>query len=129
MGDRQTSQSEPELSPLAIKVMQATIIGRWLFVGFLWITLGIYGFWSLRNEFPLWQDHLTWAIVRYGLAYHYWSSLGLVICLAYTCAVLVWHSQKLISGWSAREKHLLEKEAEKMTENSRHWLWLIVNRI
>lgn len=132
MGDRQGKQfdqTEPEFSPLAKKLIKATILGRWLLAGLLWLTFGIYGLWHLRAEFPLWRDYLTWAVVRYSLAYHYWASLALVFCVAYTCAILVWHSQKLLQGWSARERYRLEKEAEKIAKNPRHWLWLLIKQI
>lgn len=129
MGDRQGSQSNQALSPFATKLTKAIILGRWLFVAGLWLTFGLYGIWHLRTEFPLWRDYLTWAIVRYSMAYHPLASFSLVLCVAYTCSVLVWHSYKLLRGWSPREQYRLEKEAEKIANNHRHWLWFLINRV
>ena len=129
MGDRQEQERQQSLSPLAMKLMRATIISRWSMVAGLWLTCGIYSAWALRAELVLWLDHLTWASVRYGLAYNPLAALALVLCVAYTCAVAVWHSEKLLNGWSAREVYRLEKQADKMSKNPRHWLWTVLKKI
>jgi hypothetical protein len=109
--------------------MKAAIVTRWLFVLSLWIVLFPYGVWGLRAEIPLWREYFTWSSLRYGMYYHPWASLALVLCIAYTCAVLVWHSHKLLKGWSARETYRFKQEAAKIAQNPRHWLWLILKRI
>ncbi|NJN72634.1 MAG: hypothetical protein HC799_07390 [Limnothrix sp. RL_2_0] len=129
MGDRLPAPSHHNTDPLTTKLKKAIVLGRWLFVVGLWLTLGIYSLWGLRGEFGLWREHLTWTSVRYGLAYHPFPTLSLVICVAYTCAVLVWHSQKLLQGWSERETYRLDKEAKKIAQNPRHWLWLVLKKI
>ncbi|MEB3225005.1 MAG: hypothetical protein VKJ86_04290 [Synechococcus sp.] len=131
MGDRQWQQlgSDNQLTPLAMKLVHLTILGRWVFVGCLWSTCGIYSVWALREEFPLWQDYLTWAVVRLSLGYHMWASLAFTLCVAYTCAVLVWHSHKLVRGWPAKERYRFNQWAEKLTQNRQHWLWIILKRL
>ena len=129
MGDRRTPESRKSPSPLAAKLIQAIILGRWFMVLGLWLTFGVYAAWALRAEFVLWRDHLTWASVRYGLAYNPFAALCVVLCVAYTCAVAVWHSQKLLNGWSAREIYHLEKQAVKISKNPRHWLWFVLKKI
>lgn len=129
MGDRQPPNLRKAPSPLAIKLTQAIILGRWLMVLGLWLTCGTYAAWGLRAEYVLWRDHLTWASVRYGLAYNPVAALCLVLCIAYTCAVAAWHSQKILQGWSAREMEQLEKQAFKISRNPRHWLWFILKKI
>lgn len=129
MGDRHPPQSDKPPKPLVQQLMTAVILGRWLVVLMLWLTLGLYSLWGLRQEIPIWLEHLTWASVRYGLGYNPWASFSLVLCIAYTCAVLVWHSQKLLKGWSARETYRFEKEAQKIAQNPRHWLWYFLKLI
>ncbi|MGB2927107.1 MAG: hypothetical protein WBB82_17545 [Limnothrix sp.] len=129
MGDRPAVPSSHSFNPLTPKLKKAMVIGRWLFVLGLWLTLGSYSIWGLRGEFSLWQAHLTWASVRYGLAYNPWASLALVTCVAYTCAVLVWHSQKLLQGWSERETYRLNQTADKIAKNPHHWLWFMLKKI
>ncbi|WP_099237934.1 hypothetical protein [Synechococcus sp. BDU 130192] len=131
MGDRQLQEAPTDhhFSPLARKLVRFTFLWRWLLVALLWLILGSYGIWALRGEFALWRDHLTWAVVRLSLGYHYWASVALTICVAYTCAVLVWHSQKLTQGWSQREKYRFNQWAEKLTRNQQHWLWFFLRRL
>ncbi len=129
VGDRQKQESQQPPSPLATKLMRAIVISRWSMVLGLWLTLGSFAIWSLRSEFVLWRDYLTWASLRYGLAYNPWAALALVLCIAYTCAVGVWHSQKLLSGWSPRELYRLERQATKISQNPRHWLWQVLKKI
>ncbi|OKH14654.1 hypothetical protein NIES208_13435 [[Limnothrix rosea] IAM M-220] len=129
LGDRQNQELHKPPSPLATKLMRAIIISRWSMVVGLWLTCGTYAAWALRAEFVLWRDHLTWASLRYGLAYNPLAALALVLCVAYTCAVSVWHSQKLLQGWSARELYRLEKQATKISQNPRHWLWQVLKKI
>jgi hypothetical protein len=128
MGDRQPKAltTDEPLSPLAQKLARLNLLGRWLLVLVLWLTLGSYGIWVLSQEFFLWQDYLTWAVVRLSLGYNYGASIALTFCVAYTCAVLVWHSQKILRGWSGRECYRLNRWAEKLTKNQNHWLWLIL---
>ncbi|BAW96349.1 hypothetical protein NIES970_12750 [[Synechococcus] sp. NIES-970] len=128
MGDRRPQEltTDNSLSPLARKLARLNVLGRWLFVVMLWLTLGNYGFWALREEFPLWQEYLTWAVIRLSLGYHYWASAALTLCVAYTCAILVWHSQKLLRGWSDRECYRLNRWAERLDQNKRHWLWRVL---
>ncbi|MBV5260587.1 hypothetical protein FLX56_19430 [Synechococcus moorigangaii CMS01] len=128
MGDRQLQElpGDNHLSPLATKLVKLTIFGRWLMVVLLWLILGSYSVWALRPEFPLWQDYLTWAVVRLSLGYHFWASVALSICIAYTCGVLVWHSQKLLRGWSAQERYRFNQWAERLAQNRHHWLWSVL---
>ncbi|WP_160148411.1 hypothetical protein [[Leptolyngbya] sp. PCC 7376] len=129
MGDRRKQERQKSLSPLANRLMRAIIVSRWLMVLVLWMTCGVFAAWTLRVELALWRDYLTWASVRYGLAYNPMAALALVLCVAYTCAVAVWHSEKLLNGWSSREIYRLEKQATKMSENPRHWLWRVLKKI
>lgn len=132
MGDRleaEPTEHYDNTSSLVLKLMKAAIVLRWLFVLSLWLVLVPYGVWGLRSEFPLWREYFTWSSLRYGMFYNPWASLAIVICIAYTCAVLVWHSQKLLKGWSDQETYRFQQTADKILHNPRHWLWLLLKRL
>lgn len=129
MGDRHSASLKKPVHLTTVKLMHLIVLGRWLLVLCLWLTLGIYGLWGLRAEVPLWRDYLTWTSVRYGLIYNPEASLALFFCVGYTCAVLIWHSQKLLRGWSEREQYKLEKKAEKINQDSKHWLHRLLKKL
>jgi len=112
------------------RLYQITIYGRWVVVVSCWLTLGSFGIWGLREEFSLWQEYLTFAAVRYGLAFNLVPSFCLAFCLGITAAVLLRQSIYFIrGGLSAPERRSLEKQVQKISATGpTHPLWKWVFR-
>ena len=112
------------LPPKVKKYYRLTIYLRWLVVILLWLTLGTYGIWGLRNEIMLWFDYLTWSGVRYGLAFNLIPTLCVGICVGMTLSVLLRQSSHIIWGFSSQEKYYLEQKVNKiLAQGSAHPLW------
>ncbi|PZO40047.1 MAG: hypothetical protein DCF19_12745 [Pseudanabaena frigida] len=97
---------------------------RWIFDGFLWLTVGTASIWALRSDIELWIATFTWAAVRLTLAYNRLPMLGLGICVAMTFATLVWQSSIILWGVNQRERRSLIKQVKKIQEKGKsHPLW------
>lgn len=120
-------ENESTLQADVKRLYQLIVYARWLFVGFLWLTLAPVSLWGLRREIELWSEHLTWAAVRYGLLYNEfnrWPSFGLALCFAITMAVLVWQSRNHFFGLPQQEQKRLEQQARRIRQQgSSHPLW------
>jgi hypothetical protein len=106
-----------------------TVLGRWCFVALLWLALSPWCLWAFRGELALWQDYFTWTAIRYGLADHYWATLGLAFCIAMTLATLIWQSRNILWGLPKRDRRRLEQEVCRIRQQgSSHPLWKWVCR-
>ncbi|ARV62297.1 hypothetical protein BZZ01_30000 [Nostocales cyanobacterium HT-58-2] len=106
------------------KLHQIQVCTRWLFVGFLWLTVAPVCVWDLRSEIALWQQYFTWVAVRYGLYYHNWATLGLSFCLGMTLAILIWQSRNILLGLPQQEKQRLEQQVCRIRQQGpTHPLW------
>ncbi|WP_013322401.1 hypothetical protein [Gloeothece verrucosa] len=122
---------DPNLNLEIKRLYQLTVYGRWGFVIVCWLSLGSFGLWGLREEIKLWQQHLTWTAVRYGLAYNIIPSICLLFCIAVTSAVLVWQSRNILYGIPTSQQRRLEKQVQRIKSiGSRHplWKWVIGSR-
>ncbi|MBE9127846.1 MULTISPECIES: hypothetical protein [unclassified Coleofasciculus] len=127
--DAQTSQTTPHNldSTFHIKVQrlhQLTVYGRWLLVGFLWISLAPLSLWGWRYELSLLRSHFTWAAVRYGIVYNRLPVLGFSICIGMTASVLVWQSRNILLGIHPAEQKRLEHKVHRICQQgASHPLW------
>lgn len=111
------------------RLHKLTVYGRWLTVIFLWISIGSFSIWGLRDEIALWIENFTWAAVRYGLSFHLWPTLGLGLCLGMTLGVLTWQSRNIVRGLPLREKQGLEQQVRRIRQQGpSHPLWKWVCR-
>jgi hypothetical protein len=118
---------DPKLAKEVERLYRMTVYGRWLFVLFCWMTLGLIGIWGLRQEIVLWFDYFTWSAVRYGLMFNPFPTLCLAFCIAMTTSALIWQSRNDLFGLPAREKHRLEKWVARIRKyGPRHPLWKLV---
>ncbi|MEG4804939.1 hypothetical protein QUB63_30165 [Microcoleus sp. ARI1-B5] len=118
-----TNESDPNLQIEVHRLHKLTVYGRWLTVILLWISVGSLSIWGLRGEIALWLENFTWAAVRYGLYFHRWPTLGLVLCLGMTLAVLTKQSRN-VRGLPQREKQRLEQQVRRIRQQGpSHPLW------
>jgi hypothetical protein len=110
------------------KYYQLTIYLRWIVVLILWLTLGIYGVWGIRQAIQLCFDYFTWSAVYYGLAFNLIPTLCLSICIGMTLAVLLTQSRHILWGLSDKEKYYLAQKVEKISATgSSHPFWKWIN--
>lgn len=115
---------DPTFQQEVQKLHEITVWGRWLLVGFLWITIAPLCLWNLRSEIALLQQHFTWAALKYGLAYNRVPTLGLALCYSMTAAVLIWQSRNILWGMPPQEKRRLEKQVNRIRQQgASHPLW------
>lgn len=121
--------NDPNFEIEVQRLHKLTVYGRWLTVIFLWISIGSFSIWGLRDEIALWIENFTWAAVRYGLYFHRWPTLGLGLCLGMTLAVLTWQGRNIVRGLPLREKRRLEEQVRRIRQQgSSHPLWKWVCR-
>jgi len=97
---------------------------RWIFDGFLWLTVGTASIWALRSDIDLWIAAFTWAAVRLTLTFNRLPMLGLGLCVAMTLATLVWQSSIILWGVNQRERRSLINQVQKIQQQgNKHWLW------
>jgi hypothetical protein len=100
------------------------VYARWFVVLGLWLTIGSYSLWLLRNDLRLMQQYFTWAALRYALAYNPIAAMGFSLCVGMTVAVLVWQSRNIIWGLPRRERQRLENQVKRIRQQgSTHPLW------
>ncbi|MCC3407739.1 MAG: hypothetical protein JGK17_19520 [Microcoleus sp. PH2017_10_PVI_O_A] len=117
-----TNESDPNLQIEVQRLHKLTVYARWLTVILLWISVGSLSIWSLRHEIDLWFENFTWAAVRYGLYFHRWPTLGLVLCLGMTLVVL--RQSRNVRGFREREKQRLEQQVRRIRQQGpSHPLW------
>ena len=122
------SSSEVLIDPLLERQVQRLIevqtYLRWIFDGFLWLTIGTASIWALRSDIELWIAAFTWVGVRISLVYNRLPMMGLGICIAMTLATLVWQSSIILCGVNQREKRSLINQVKRIKEKGkRHPLW------
>ncbi|MGH8001438.1 MAG: hypothetical protein ACREPR_18955 [Brasilonema sp.] len=119
-----TDESDSSFAKQVQKLYQLQVYSRWLFVGFLWLTIAPLCAWDLRSEITLWREYFTWVAVRYGLYYHPLATLGLSFCLGMILAVLIWQSRNILLGLSQQEKQRLEQQLVQIRQQGpSHPLW------
>lgn len=123
------NQTDLDFQRKVARYYQLTIYMRWIVVVLLWLTVGVYGIWSIREEIKLWFDHFTWSAVHYGLAFNLIPTLCLAICIGMTVSVLLWQSRHIIWGLTDKEKYYLAKKVEKiLATGSSHPLWKWIHK-
>ncbi|MFQ4146837.1 hypothetical protein [Chlorogloeopsis sp. ULAP02] len=119
-----TENSNLSFAKQVQRLHRLTVYGRWLFVGFLWLTIAPVSLWHLREEIVLWRQYFTWVAVRYGLAYHPIATVGLALCIGMTVAILIWQSRNILLGLPQQEKQRLEQQVYRIRQQGpSHPLW------
>ena len=115
---------DPLLERQVQRLLEVQTYLRWIFDGFLWLTVGTASIWALRSDIELWIATFTWAAVRISLAFHRLPFLGLGICVAMTLSTLVWQSSIILWGINQREKRSLVDQVKRIKDKGKtHPLW------
>lgn len=117
-------RSDPLLERQVQRLLEVQTYLRWIFDGFLWLTLGAASIWALRADIELWIAAFTWAAVRMSVAYNRLPTLGLGICVAMTLATLVWQSSIILWGVNQKERRSLVNQVQRIKNKGKsHPLW------
>jgi hypothetical protein len=115
---------DPVFSQQVQKLYQLSVRTQWLFVGLFWLTVAPISLWTLRSEFALWADYLTWTAVRYTIAYNRPQAIALSFCIGMTIAVLVRQSRTILYGLPAEEQQRLKDQVLRIRRQGQsHPLW------
>lgn len=118
------SELDPKFQAAVQRLHRMTVIGRWLVVIGLWLTIGVLSLWGLRYPISLMMQYFTWAALRHGLAGNIAATIGLGLCIGMTLSVLIWQSRNILLGLPADERQRLEKTVLKIRQQgSSHPLW------
>ena len=121
------AKEDPNFAAQVERLLELTVYGRWLFVAFLWLTIGSLSLWALRDEIALLQQHFTWVAVRYGLVYNRLPAMGLALCVGMTVAVMIWQSRNILIGMPQVERRRLEQQVFRIRQQGNsHPLWNLV---
>jgi hypothetical protein len=117
-----------ELDPIfknqMVNLYRLNVYGRWLVIGLLWLTVGVYSLWELRYPISLIQEQFTWAAVKYGLMFQPIPALGLCLCVGVMTGTLVWQSRNMLWGISKKEhQQLIKQVGEIRKQGDVHPLW------
>ena len=124
-----TDQDEPlQRDPAFIQAIdrlhRLNVIGRWLTLLILWLTVGGWSLWQLRKTWQILQDYFTWSAIRVGLMFHPIAAVGLGLCIGLTLSTLIGQSRNLIWGLPDYEQASLRGRVLKIQQQgSSHPLW------
>ena len=124
-----TDQGEPlQRDPAFIQAIdrlhRLNVIGRWLTLLILWLTVGGWSLWQLRKTWQILQDYFTWSAIRVGLMFHPIAAVGLGLCIGLTLSTLIGQSRNLIWGLPDYEQAALRGRVLKIQQQGRsHPLW------
>ncbi|HEY9835734.1 MAG TPA: hypothetical protein V6D27_02355 [Vampirovibrionales bacterium] len=121
---------DPRFEQEVQRLHEYTVAARWVLVFVLWLTVGSFSLWALRDDIRLLSDHFTWASLRYALSLRYSPipAIGLTFTVSMTVAVLVWQSRNILFGMPQSERSRLEQQLLRIRQQgSSHPLysWII----
>ncbi len=117
----------PNLTRAVERLHRLQVTARWVFNLLVSLSTLPLSLWDLRRNIQLWREHFTWVGLRYGLGYHPWATLGIVVPVALVTATLVWHSRNIIWGLPDKEQYRLQQQALKIREQGKRsflWRWV-----
>jgi hypothetical protein len=130
--DIDKNREDPLLERQIQRLLELQTYLRWIFDGFLWLTVGTASFWALRSDIELWLATFTWAAVRITVIYNRMPILGLGLCIAMTMATLVWQSSIILFGINASERRSLIAQIHKIQQKGKShllWRWICEEKI
>lgn len=117
----------PNLAAAVQRLHQFQVTARWGFNGLLTLMTLPLSLWDLRENILIWQQHFTWVALRYGLGYHPWATLGIILPVALVTSTLVWHTRNIIWGLPPKEQYRLQQQALKIRDQGKRsflWQWV-----
>jgi hypothetical protein len=105
---------------------------RWAGVVLMWMTLGAWSCWEMRESLALLGEYFSLTGLQYSLFFHLWGGgTGLIICTAMTLSSTIWQISQWLWKPSDRELHQLKLRVQKIQEQgAKHplWRWMQIDR-
>lgn len=115
---------DPALEQDMQRLHEITMYARWVLIGLLWLTVGLWSLWSFRHDIRLMMDYFTWSAARYALFFNRPGAIGLGLCLGMTTATLMVQSRNILWGMPSNERQRLKQQALKIRQQGQsHPLW------
>ncbi|MBC7515418.1 MAG: hypothetical protein H7237_03120 [Alkalinema sp. FL-bin-369] len=106
------------------RLHRLNVVGRWMTLLMIWLTVGGWSLWQLRKTWQILQDYFTWSAIRVGLMFHPIAAVGLGLCIGLTLSTLIGQSRNLIWGLPDYEQVALRVRVLKIQQQGRsHPLW------
>ncbi len=119
---------DPLLIQQVAKLQQLEVWRRWLSMLLMWLTLGSWSLWELRESIVILREYFSWSGVVYGCYFHLGGGCGLLFCVLSTCSSLVWQIGHVSGQLSAKERHQLEVRVQQIQASKKeNWLWRWIN--
>jgi hypothetical protein len=98
---------------------------RWLGVVLVWLTLGVWSCWEMRESLKLLSEYLSLTGVQYSVFHHLiGGGGGLIFCVSLTISSVFWQIGQSFIGLSARDRQRLENRVQKIVDRgNKHPLW------
>jgi hypothetical protein len=110
------------------KLRRVDMFLRWLLVLILWLTLGVWSCWEMRESLLQLTEYLSLTGLKYSLFFHLWGGGGgLILCLSLTVSSMLWQIGQSFWRLSPRERQMLETRVQKIQElGTKHpfWRWI-----
>jgi hypothetical protein len=115
---------DPLLARRIARLQRLAVWQRWLSLVLLWLTLGWWSLWELRESLVLLLEYFSWPGVIYGGYFHLWGGGGLLLCLLFTCSSIIWQIGHSFGVPSPKELHQLAVKVNQIqAKGNKHWLW------
>jgi hypothetical protein len=112
------------------RLRRVDVCQRWLFVALLWLTVGAWSFWEMREGMALLWEYFSFTGLKYIVVFHIWGGgAGFILCLTVTLSSIFWQIGHSLWRLSPRERHHLEVRVRQIQERgSKHpyWRWIQV---
>lgn len=118
----------PLLSQQIAKLHQLEVWRRWLSMLLMWLTLGSWSLWDVRESIVILREYFSWPGILYGFYFHLGGGCGLLFCLLSTCSSLLWQISHSAGQLSAKERYQLEVRVRQIQARGQdNWLWRWIN--
>jgi hypothetical protein len=117
--------TDSNLDQQVAKLRRVDMYLRWLLVLLLWLTLGVWSCWEMRESLLQLTEYLSLTGLKYSLFFHLWGGGGgLILCLSLTVSSMLWQIGQSFWRLSSRERQILETRVQKIQEQgAKHPLW------
>ncbi|MGY2838211.1 hypothetical protein ACVWZI_000497 [Thermostichus sp. OS-CIW-28] len=110
--EKKAASGTQALSPAAKRLLRLYHGGSFIFLGLLWLVVGIPSLWALRADIARLWDYFTWTGLRYALFHRPgWPTLGLLLCVSFTMGILIAQSRYELFGLYPVERLMLEQQS------------------
>jgi hypothetical protein len=119
------TDSAPDIDRQVSQLRRVEAWVRWLWIALIWLTLGTWSCWEMRESLIQLYEYLSWTGIQYSFFFHLMGGGGgLIICLSMTASCILWQIGQTFLRVSPRERQRLEAKVQRIQKKgSKHPLW------